>query len=110
MKNKIIAASCCLYFLGMSLTACSKHAAAQSTPPPADTALVNFQHLNALTVPVVFAGGMKAAGVYIYSQYPDYHPVDATGEGYTCVDDVARAALVYLRSAKILSDTAMQNK
>ncbi len=110
MKNKIIAVSCCLYFLGMSLTACSKHAAAQSTTPPADTALVNFQHLNALTVPVVFAGGMRATGVYIYSQYPDYHPVAATGEGYTCVDDVSRAALAYLRSGKIATDTAIRAK
>jgi hypothetical protein len=71
---------------------------------------VNTAHLDKLYIPVLFPGNVNAAGVYIYSQYPDYHPVDASGEGFACVDDVARAALVYLRSSKILSDTAMQNK
>ena len=32
------------------------------------------------------------------------------GEGFACVDDVSRAALVYLRSGKILTDTTTQNK
>jgi hypothetical protein len=110
MKNKIIAGACCLYLLGMSLTACSKHASAPPPPPPADTALVNFRHLDLLYVPVVFPGGVQAAGVYIYSQYPNYTPVDASGEGYTCVDDVSRAALAYLRSGKVSSDTALRSK
>src|SRR5207248_6828059 len=32
------------------------------------------------------------------------------GEGFSCVDDVARAALVYLRSSKFSTDTAVQSK
>ena len=55
MKKKVFVGFCCLYLLGMSLTACSKHTAAvQVTTPPPDTALVNFQHLNALYIPVSF--------------------------------------------------------
>ena len=111
MRTKIIISCCFLALLGMSLTACSKHAAAgQTTTPPPDTALVNFHHLDALYTPVAFPGGTAAAGVFIYSQYPDYHPVDATGEGYTCVDDVSRAVLAYLRSGKFPSDTAVRSK
>jgi hypothetical protein len=112
MKKKIVAGAACLYLLGLSLTACSKHAAAAEPPPPptSDTGLVNFGHLNALYVPVAFPGGAQAAGVFIYSQYPNYTPVDAAGEGFTCVDDVSRAALAYLRSGRISSDTAMRSK
>lgn len=34
--------------------------------------------------------------VHIYSEYPDYQWVDAAGEGLSAVDDVARAAVIYL--------------
>ena len=48
--------------------------------------------------------------IFIYSNFPDYHPVEATGEGFTCVDDVSRAALFYLRSDHFSNDTAIQSK
>lgn len=101
--------------LGFSLifliaNACSKNKGSSQTIPPADTVLTNHQHLDQLYVPVVFSDGTHAAGVYIYSQYPDYHPVEASGEGYTCVDDVSRAALFYLRSPGLKNDTAIQSK
>lgn len=35
--------------------------------------------------------------VHIYSEYPNYEWVEAKGEGIACVDDVARAAVFYLR-------------
>jgi hypothetical protein len=57
--------------------------------------LVNLDHLLFLTEPVMF-GDQNVAIVHIYSEYPDYEWVDAAGEGITAVDDVARAALVYL--------------
>lgn len=34
--------------------------------------------------------------VHIYADYPDYQWTPAPGEGFTCVDDVARAAIFYL--------------
>ena len=79
-------------------------------PPPGDTSLVNTSHLDYLYTPVTFADGTDAAGVYIYAEAPDYHLVGASGEGYTCVDDVSRAALVYMRSNKFSTDTAIQSK
>ena len=59
-----------------------------------------LSHLDYLYTPVTFSTGTNAAGIYIYAEAPDYHLVAAAGEGFTCVDDVARAALVYLRSSK----------
>jgi hypothetical protein len=113
MNKKIIIGACCtgcLYVLGMSLTACSKKTAAPTIPVVIDTGLVNTGHLDHLYTPVAFPDGIPAAGIFIYSQYPNYTPVDATGEGYTCVDDVSRAALVYLRLARFSSDTAVRSK
>lgn len=57
--------------------------------------LVNLDHLRFLTEPVAF-GDLDLAIVHIYSEYPEYEWVDAAGEGITALDDVARAALVYL--------------
>jgi hypothetical protein len=89
---------------------CSKSVNGHQPVTPKDSSLVNTSHLDYLYTPVTFSTGTKAAGVYIYSEAPDYHLVDATGEGFTCTDDVARAALVYLRSQKFSSDTAIQSK
>ncbi len=89
----------------------------QSSPPPVnnggnttDSSLVNLAHLNHLYIPVTFPDGTMAGGIYIYSNAPDYTLVDATGEGFTCIDDVARAVLVYIRDSKFSTDTSIQNK
>jgi hypothetical protein len=79
-------------------------------PPVTDTSLVNEDHLDHLYSPLVFADGTHAAGIYIYSQYPDYTLQEASGEGYTCVDDVSRAALFFVRCPDLLKDTAKQSK
>lgn len=89
---------------------CSKQGGNTILPPPVDSGLVNSRHLDDLYTPIVFPNSAHAAGIFIYSNYPDYHPVDATGEGFTCVDDVSRAALFYLRSEHFSSDTAIQSK
>lgn len=57
--------------------------------------LINLDHLRFLTEPVTI-DGRDMAIVHIYSETPDYKWVDAAGEGISAVDDVARAAVVYL--------------
>ncbi len=57
--------------------------------------LINLAHLQRLTE-IVEWNGEPVGLVHIYSEAPDYGWVDASGEGIACVDDVARAALVYL--------------
>ena len=97
-------------FLIILAPACSKNKNSPVVVPPPDEGLVNEQHLDHLYVPVIFSDGTKAGGIYVYSEYPDYHLVEASGEGYTCVDDVSRAALFYLRSPGLKSDTSKQAK
>lgn len=57
--------------------------------------LVNLAHLRFLTENLTI-DGQDMAMVHIYSEYPEYEWVDAAGEGLSAVDDVARAAVVYL--------------
>ena len=100
----------CLCALGCMAVTCKKQQNNTIITPPKDTILVNLNHLNYLYTPVIFSTGTHAAGVYIYAEFPDYHLVGAGNEGYTCVDDVSRAALVYLRSNNFSTDTAIQSK
>lgn len=75
-----------------------------------DPILVNTKHLDHLYTPITFPSGVNAAGIYIYSEAPDYHLVADKDEGFTCVDDVSRAALVYMRSKDFATDTTVQTK
>jgi len=47
---------------------------------------------------------------HIYSEYPDYQWVQAEGEGITCVDDVSRAVLVYLKYYEMVGDPEYLDK
>ena len=109
MKKEIQFLLCVGAISCMAVT-CKKQSTNNPVTPPDDTSLVNTSHLDYLYTPVTFSDGTNAAGVYIYSEAPDYHLVGASGEGYTCVDDVSRAALVYLRSNKFSTDTATRSK
>ncbi len=82
-------------------TAMSPTSVATSVPRPAPVTeplrdgLINLAHLQRLTEIVAWEG-QPVALVHIYSEHPAYDWVDASGEGLAAVDDVARAALVYL--------------
>jgi hypothetical protein len=69
-----------------------------------DEALVNLNHLKFLTETVTIEGEAMAL-VHIYSETPEYEWVDAAGEGLAAVDDVARAAIVYLWHYEQTGDT-----
>lgn len=71
---------------------------------PQRGALVNFSHLRHLTQSIVLDGGQVSI-VHVYADYPAYQWVGAGEEGIACVDDVARAAVVYLRSYELRHDT-----
>jgi hypothetical protein len=67
-------------------------------PAPAEafeTQLVNLDHLDFLNEEVTI-DGKEMLITHIYSEYPNYEWVDDADEGIACVDDVARAAVVYL--------------
>jgi hypothetical protein len=68
---------------------------------------VNFDHLRYLTESIVL-GGETVDIVHVYANYPDYRwleSADAGTEGVACVDDAARAAVVYLRHFELTHDT-----
>ena len=109
MKKSIRFSLCFSAIICMAVT-CKKQSSGTPVIPPKDTSLVNLSHLNYLYVPVTFPDGTNAAGVWIYADAPNYNLTPASGEGYTCVDDVSRAALVYLRNSKFSSDTIIQSK
>ena len=50
---------------------------------------INLSHALSL-VDSIQVKGEKISFIRIYSNYPDYHPVEAHGEGIACVDDVGR--------------------
>ncbi|MBC7438667.1 MAG: hypothetical protein H7250_01605 [Flavobacterium sp.] len=54
---------------------------------------ISLNHFNQLYKEIDFKG-KKAAMVYIYSDFPNYLPVLAPGEGIACVDDVSRAIIL----------------
>ncbi len=54
---------------------------------------INFDHFNHLYKEIDF-NGKKAGIIHIYSEYPDYKFEIEPKEGFTCVDDVARAMVL----------------
>ena len=67
-----------------------------SRPPEATVrSWVNFEHLNGLCQDV-WLDSSEAVIVHVYSEYPSYKWVDAGKEGIACVDDAARAAILYM--------------
>lgn len=68
--------------------------------------LVNLAHLEHLTQAVVI-DGQEMAIVHIYAEFPDYDWVDDADEGISAVDDVARAAIVYLWEYTRTGDPAL---
>ena len=111
MRKQVKSFVAVLVICGVACT-CKKTSSGNNvTPPPkGDSSIVNLSHLNYLYTPVTFPDGKAAAGVYIYSNAPNYTLVEATGEGFTCVDDVSRAILVYIRHPNFQTDTSLQNK
>ena len=96
--------------IALLLTGCSKKDSGTIVPPPVVQSLVNTSHLDYLFTPVTFESGVDAAGVYIYAEAPDYRLVADADEGFTCTDDVARAAMVYIRSDSFAVNNTIKDK
>ncbi|HUL43684.1 MAG TPA: hypothetical protein VLY03_04950 [Bacteroidota bacterium] len=72
---------------------------------------INFQHLQNLTERILLAGDSVDI-VHIYSNYPSYQwtaAAESGEEGIACVDDAARAALLYIRYFDLTGDTSALN-
>jgi hypothetical protein len=82
---------CVLLFIGFG--------ACQTKVEHQPMSLINTAHLDHLYDEMV-VGGDSVGVIHIYSEYPDYTFVDDADEGFSCVDDVARAAIFYARQFK----------
>ncbi|MCM3717757.1 hypothetical protein [Fictibacillus phosphorivorans] len=71
--------------------------------------LVNLEHLDFLNEEITL-DGKEMLIIHIYSEYPDYEWVDDADEGIACVDDVARAAVVYLNHYEQTKDKTSLEK
>ncbi len=68
------------------------------------TSMINFKHLEHLTERIAFLGDSVDI-VHVYANYPTYDWVGAAEsgmEGIACVDDAARAAVMYLRHYELM--------
>ncbi len=106
MRSKAKSGLILLLVLGLTLSGVSVMQPHTSTAQDAPDDLVNLDHLRFLTEPIT-VNGQEMAVVHIYSEYPDYEWVDAAGEGLSAVDDVARAAVVYLWQYERTGDTEL---
>lgn len=64
---------------------------------------INFSHFNHLYKEIDFKG-KKVGIVHIYSKYPNYVFDIEPNEGYTCVDDVARAILMLSKYLEVFGN------
>lgn len=81
-----------LLFFGL-LTACVPQ---EKQPVIAASQWVNPAHLDHLYEEVKM-GNDTVGAIWIYCEAPDFHHVGDEDEGFTCVDDVARALVFYCR-------------
>ena len=92
-----------LYLLSFILfISCGKE-----TPPAPPETQINLAHLDHLYGETVMNGD-TVGFIVIYAEAPDYEWVVAPGEGLACVDDVARAAVVYLNDAQQSGNAASE--
>ena len=95
MAAKRKRAGCLIGLIGLVMVLAGGNVAAVAAQEEAmRTGLINLDHLLFLTEPVHF-GGQPMAIVLIYSEYPGTNGWMRRA-GISAVDDVARAALVYL--------------
>ncbi|QJD77521.1 hypothetical protein [Spirosoma rhododendri] len=80
---------------------------AQSTPAGR---YVNLAHLNHLYQTVTLPNSATVGTVAIYSNAPDYRLVGDDDEGFTCIDDVARAALFLLNEPDLTTSPSKQTR
>ena len=70
------------------LTACI------NSPEKEHQGIINLDHLKHLYTALTLENGKEVGAINIYSEYPDYKFEIEPNEGFTCVDDVARAMMI----------------
>jgi hypothetical protein len=69
---------------------------------------LNLTHLNHLYDDHKLKDDIEIGSIAIYADYPDYNKVSAAGEGFSCIDDVARAIVVLADVDLLKEEEAMR--
>ncbi len=80
-------------FFAFILMSCSNPKAIEIEPDSQEKYPINLAHFNHLYKEINLNGDTLGI-VHIYSEYPTYEYTIEPAEGFTCVDDVARAAVM----------------
>ena len=81
-----------------------------STPQPLAALTPNLAHLEHLYDEIVLPAGDTGGVVWIYCEAPDYTLLDDDDEGYTCVDDMARALVAYAMHHELRGDALSRKR
>ena len=71
---------------------------------------LNTSHLMHLYDEIQLRDGTEAGIIHIYSEYPNYEYAIEPREGYTCVDDVARALVLLTGCERTEENSRVMNK
>jgi hypothetical protein len=93
----------------IAVIACMISPGCRKIPDIAHETLVNTGHLEHLFDTIETEQGTRGV-IWIYCEAPDYVLTDDDDEGFTCVDDVARALVFYTRAHRQLPDQASLEK
>jgi multiple sugar transport system substrate-binding protein len=92
---------------------CGRESDAIPTPPGQAPLVVSLQHLQHLGLDAV-VNGRPVRVVSLYAEAPDYRPTPSPArdgyEGIASVDDVARAAVAYLRAFEVTGDARARDE
>ncbi len=92
-----------IFLLSLTMAACTESADEKTAPSDMKQDAVNLQHFYHLYQDISIDGDSMAI-IHIYSEAPDYVYAIEPKEGYTCVDDVARAIIMLSEYYKIADD------
>ncbi|MEX1186033.1 MAG: extracellular solute-binding protein [Gemmatimonadaceae bacterium] len=99
--------------VGQLIAGCGRKADAPASPPGPAPLAVRLDYLQHLGLDAV-VNGRPVRVVALYAEAPDYRPTASPQrdgyEGIASVDDVARAAIVYLRSYEMTGDTSARDE
>ncbi|MEA1912418.1 MAG: hypothetical protein U9N06_01080 [candidate division WOR-3 bacterium] len=70
---------------------------------------VNLKHIDYLNE-IIHIDGIPMMITHIYSEYPNYNWKEASGEGISCIDDVSRAVILYLKHYELYEDSLSLEK
>jgi len=92
-----------LFVLVLVFIACNPNHGDQSQK------ILNLDHLKHLYSSATLKNGSEVGVVHIYSEHPDYQFTIEPNEGYTCVDDVARALVLLSTDDNLAKEPAIKS-